>query len=42
VIFLTADEVPLTATGRAQKFKLAELAKERLAVVAGNHNGRTH
>lgn len=31
VVFLTAAELPLTATGRAQKFKLAELAKERLA-----------
>jgi len=30
VVFLTAEELPLTATGRAQKFKLAELAKERL------------
>jgi fatty-acyl-CoA synthase len=30
VVFITADEVPMTATGRAQKFKLAELAKERL------------
>ena len=30
VVFLTTDEVPMTATGRAQKFRLAELAKERL------------
>ena len=41
VIFLTADEVPLTATGRAQKFKLAELAKERLSIDSGP-NLRTH
>jgi fatty-acyl-CoA synthase len=38
VVFLAADEVPLTATGRAQKFKLAELAKERLSLVNGNPN----
>ncbi len=31
IVFLSADEVPLTATGRAQKFKLAELVKGRLA-----------
>lgn len=31
VIFLTAQEIPYTATGRAQKFRLAEIAKERLA-----------
>jgi len=30
VVFITADEVPMTATGRAQKFKLAELARDRL------------
>jgi fatty-acyl-CoA synthase len=42
VIFLTADEVPLTATGRAQKFKLAELARERLAIVSTDPNLRTH
>lgn len=30
VVFLTADEVPMTATGRAQKFRLAEIAEERL------------
>jgi fatty-acyl-CoA synthase len=41
VIFLTADEVPLTATGRAQKFKLAELAKKRLSIDSGP-NLRTH
>lgn len=35
VVFLSADEVPLTATGRAQKFKLAELVKERLSLLAG-------
>jgi fatty-acyl-CoA synthase len=42
VIFLTADEVPLTATGRAQKFKLVELARERLAIVSTDPNLRTH
>jgi fatty-acyl-CoA synthase len=31
IVFLSADEVPLTATGRAQKFKLAELVKGRLS-----------
>lgn len=31
VIFLSAEEVPATATGRPQKFKLAELARRRLA-----------
>jgi fatty-acyl-CoA synthase len=30
IIFLTADEVPLTATGRPQKFLLADLVKKRL------------
>jgi fatty-acyl-CoA synthase len=30
VIFMAADELPLTATGRVQKFKLAELARQRL------------
>ncbi len=34
VVFLTADEVPMTATGRAQKFRLAELAKQRLHTAA--------
>lgn len=31
VLFLTEAEVPMTATGRPQKFKLTALAKERLA-----------
>ena len=31
VIFMEADELPLTATGRVQKFRLAEIAQERLA-----------
>jgi fatty-acyl-CoA synthase len=31
VVFVTADEIPMTATGRPQKFKLIELAKTRLA-----------
>jgi fatty-acyl-CoA synthase len=30
VVFIGADEVPLTATGRVQKFKLAKLARQRL------------
>jgi fatty-acyl-CoA synthase len=30
VIFMTAEEIPLTVTGRPQKFKLAALAKQRL------------
>jgi len=32
VVFLTAEEIPLTATGKAQKFRLAELAKQRLSL----------
>jgi fatty-acyl-CoA synthase len=40
VVFLTAAELPLTATGRTQKFKLAELAKERLSTTAGGDAGR--
>ena len=36
VVFLAADEIPLTATGKAQKFKLAELARTRLAERARN------
>jgi fatty-acyl-CoA synthase len=32
IVFVSADEVPLTATGRAQKFKLAELVKARLSL----------
>jgi fatty-acyl-CoA synthase len=31
VIFVRADEIPLTVTGRPQKFKLAELARQRVA-----------
>jgi fatty-acyl-CoA synthase len=31
VLFIEADEIPLTATGRPQKFLLATLARERLA-----------
>jgi fatty-acyl-CoA synthase len=34
VIFISAEELPLTATGRAQKFRLAELAKQRVALAA--------
>jgi fatty-acyl-CoA synthase len=41
VVFLTAAEVPLTATGRAQKFKLADLAKERLSIAAGGQTDRS-
>lgn len=31
VIFVTAEDIPLTPTGRPQKFRLAELAQQRLA-----------
>jgi fatty-acyl-CoA synthase len=31
VIFIRAEEIPLTVTGRPQKFKLAELARQRVA-----------
>jgi fatty-acyl-CoA synthase len=34
VLFLAEDEIPTTATGKAQKFKLAELARRRLAQCA--------
>jgi fatty-acyl-CoA synthase len=34
VIFIGAHEVPMTATGRPQKFKLAELARARITDVA--------
>jgi len=30
VLFLSTEEIPTTATGKAQKFKLAELARQRL------------
>jgi fatty-acyl-CoA synthase len=36
IVFLSADEVPLTATGRAQKFKLVELVKGRLSLVSSD------
>jgi fatty-acyl-CoA synthase len=35
VVFITADELPLTATGRAQKFRLVELARARLGAGRG-------
>lgn len=35
VIFLSAQEIPYTATGRAQKFRLAEIAQQQL-VAMGN------
>jgi fatty-acyl-CoA synthase len=41
VVFLQADEVPLTATGRPQKFKLAELAKQRLSIAAAGERANT-
>jgi len=41
VVFLQADEVPLTATGRTQKFKLAELAKQRLSIADERANVST-
>lgn len=34
VLFVNAEDIPITATGRAQKFKLAEIAKERLTLGA--------
>ncbi len=34
VVFVSADEVPMTATGRPQKFKLIELAEARLQEIA--------
>jgi fatty-acyl-CoA synthase len=33
VVFMTAEELPLTATGRPQKFLLMELARARLAAI---------
>jgi fatty-acyl-CoA synthase len=33
VVFITADELPLTATGRPQKFLLMEIARARLAAI---------
>jgi fatty-acyl-CoA synthase len=35
VLFLEASDIPLTVTGRPQKFKLAALAVERLKIKAG-------
>ncbi len=35
VLFMQADEIPLTVTGRPQKFKLAALAVERLKLTRG-------
>ena len=35
VLFLEAGEIPLTVTGRPQKFKLAALAVERLKISQG-------
>jgi fatty-acyl-CoA synthase len=35
VVFITADELPLTATGRPQKFRLADLARERVPAGLG-------
>jgi len=34
VLFIAAEDVPVTATGRPQKFKLAELARQRLAATS--------
>jgi fatty-acyl-CoA synthase len=31
VVFITSEEIPLTVTGRPQKFRLAELARSRLS-----------
>ena len=35
VLFLAAGDIPLTVTGRPQKFKLARLAQEKLAAMQG-------
>ena len=35
VVFITADELPLTATGRPQKFLLMEIARTKLAAMSG-------
>ena len=35
VVFITAEELPLTATGRPQKFLLMEIARTRLAAASG-------
>jgi len=34
VVFLTDQDIPVTATGRPQKFRLAEVAKRRVAEFA--------
>lgn len=34
VVFITAEEVPVTATGKPQKFRLAEIARQRLAATS--------
>lgn len=34
IIFLTPDEVPRTATGKVQKFRLGDIAKQRIAELA--------
>lgn len=36
VLFISAEEVPMTATGRPQKFKLTDLARQRLAAAAAS------
>jgi len=35
ILFIAESDVPMTATGRPQKFKLAELARSRLAASCG-------
>jgi fatty-acyl-CoA synthase len=34
VLFVSAEDIPLTPTGRPQKFRLAELAKQRLSATS--------
>jgi fatty-acyl-CoA synthase len=34
VLFLEERDIPLTATGKLQRFRLAEIAKQRLATVS--------
>ena len=42
VIFIDPNEIPLTATGRPQKFRLAELAKQRLAAFSTSERDPPH
>lgn len=37
VLFFTADEIPMTSTGRPQKVRLAQIARERIATTPSTH-----